>query len=148
MATGTAAWYGKGIQAVLNKEWDWNTDTIKLALAATAYTPDPDAHDYWNDVSANEVTGTNWAAGGVTLSGCTVDVDATNNRVRLFATDVSVATVTLSDAKHAIIYCDTGGASSTDPLIAYITWDTALAPSAGTLAIDFDGTNGVLRITY
>lgn len=146
MATGTGAWYGKAIQACLNGDLDLGAGTFKFALAATAYTPDVDTHDFWDDVSANEVTGTNWAAGGQTVT-VAVAQDAGNNRIYVTVSDISVATVTLSDAKHGILYKSTGVAGTSN-LIGYVTFDTALAPSAGTLAIDFDDTNGFLRVTY
>jgi hypothetical protein len=49
--------------------WDWDTDTIKSALT-TAYTVDIDTHDFFNDVT-NEITGTNYTAGGFTLATAT-----------------------------------------------------------------------------
>ena len=58
-----------------------------------------------------------------------------------------MATVTLTDGKHAILYKAVGSAA-TDNLIAYCTWDTALAPTAGTLLIDNDATNGAFYFTY
>jgi hypothetical protein len=93
-------------------------------------------------VSANEVTGTNWAAGGQTLS-ITTGIDTANNRVSFTATDISVASVTLSDGKHLVIYDDTHASKA---LVGYVTFDTPLAPSAGTLAVDFGTEIG--RITY
>jgi len=147
MATGTGAWYGKAIQAIVNGELDLNAGSYKIMLAATAYTPNVDADDFRSDVTANEVTGTNWAAGGVATT-VTTDIDTSNNRVRLFCSDISNATTTLTDAKHAVLYKALGGADTADPLVGYVTFDTALAPTAGTLAIDFDGTLGFLRITY
>lgn len=146
MASGTWTWYGPALTNILKGDIDLDTATVKIALAATAYTPDPDTHDAFADVIANEVTGTNWATRGQTTT-VTQDVDTANNRVRIFFSDISVNTVTLSDAKHLIAYKDTG-TDATSLLIAYCTLDTALAPSAGTLAIDNDGTNGALRITY
>ena len=65
----------------------------------------------------------------------------------IIPTDVSVATVTLTDGKHAVLYKAVGSAA-TDNLIAYCTWDTALAPTAGTLAIDNDNTNGAVYFGY
>jgi hypothetical protein len=47
-----------------------------------------------------------------------------------------------------VLYKVLGGASSADPLVGYATFDTALAPVAGTLGIDFDDTNGFLRVSY
>lgn len=147
MATGTMAWYGKAIDAIIKGNLELDAGTFKVILANSSYTPNPDTDDFRNDVDAFEVTGTNWAAGGQTTT-VTLDQDTTNNRIRVFCSDISVATVTLTDGKHAVLYKALGGASSADPLIGYVTFDTALAPTAGTLTLDFDGTNGALRISY
>jgi len=37
--------YGQFLSQALNKEIDWDTDTIKVALLTNAYTPDQDAHN-------------------------------------------------------------------------------------------------------
>lgn len=77
MASGAFKWYGNGLKAILNKEIDFNSDAIKLMLASSSYTPSQ-AHDYKDDVT-NEVTGTNWAAGGVTLANCTIAFTAADS---------------------------------------------------------------------
>jgi hypothetical protein len=146
MASGTFAWYGKAIESLVNGDLDLGAGSFKIMLAESGYTPSPDADNFRDDVTPEE-TGTNWAAGGVATT-VTLDQDTANNRIRVFCSDINVATVTLTDGKHAVLYKALGGASSADPLIGYVTFDTALAPTAGTLAIDFDGTNGALRISY
>lgn len=59
--------FPKAHQTAYNAEWDWDTDTIKMALVKPAYTPS-DAHDYWDDVSTNECSGTGYTTGGETLT--------------------------------------------------------------------------------
>jgi hypothetical protein len=114
-------------------------------LAGAAYTPDVDGHAFRSSVTP-ETTGTNWAAGGQTVTVTFSKIDA-SNRVAVIITDVSVATVTLTDGKHAVLYKAVGSAG-TDNLIAYCTFDVALAPTAGTLTIDSDNTNGAFYFTY
>lgn len=147
MATATMAWYGKALLKALNGDLDLGAGSYKVALADTSYTPNVDTDEFFSTPEANEVTGTNWAAGGVATT-VTVDQDTANNRIRVFCTDINNATTTLTDGKTLVLYKVLGGASSADPLVGYGTFDTALAPTAGTLAIDFDGTNGALRISY
>ena len=144
MATGTMAWYGLGLKRILEGSINIGTDTFKAMLASSSYTPNPDTHDDKADVVANEVTGPGWAAGGVTVTLATA-IDTANNRVYITISDINETTVTLSDGKHLVIYDDT---HASDALLGYVTFDTALAPSAGPLSVDFDGTNGALRITY
>lgn len=145
MATGTFKWYGLGLQAFMNKEIDWNSDTIKLMLCSSSYTPNQDTHDYKDDVT-NEVTGTNWAAGGVTLANCSLTYTGATNVLKLDADDVSVSTVTLTGAQVVVIYDATPGTDATRPLIGYAVLDSAISPNAGPLAITFD-TAGILTIT-
>ena len=144
MATGTMAWYGLGIKRMMEGDIDVGGHVFKAMLASSSYTPNPDTHDDKADVVANEVTGTGWAAGGVTVTLDTA-IDTANNRVYITISDINETTVTLSDGKHLVIYDDT---HASDALLGYVTFDTALAPSAGPLSVDFDGTNGALRITY
>jgi hypothetical protein len=133
MATGTFQVYGKAIQHLLNGNFALDTGTYRTMLVATAYTPDVDADEFIDDgPRANERTGTNWATDGVAVT-LTVTIDAGTNEVRVEVQDVSVATVTLTDGKHAVVYLDSG----TGYLVGYVTFDTALAPTAGTLAITY-----------
>lgn len=105
-----------------------------------------DADDFFNDIGTPR-SGTNWAAAGVAVT-LTFSQITASNRVAVIPTDVNVATVTLTDGKHAVLYKVLGGASTADPLIAYLTWDTALAPTAGSLIIDNDNTNGAFYFAY
>jgi hypothetical protein len=136
MASGTFQTYGKLVQNILNGNLSLDTGTFRTMLVATAYTPDMDADEFIDDgPRANEVTGTNWATDGQTVT-CTVTIDAASNEVRVEISDISVATVTLTDGKHAVVYLDSG-TDSTSYLVGYTTFDTALAPTAGTLAITY-----------
>jgi hypothetical protein len=101
----------------------WTTDTIKLALVTSSYTPDLDNHDFWDDVSANELaTGNGYTTGGNTLGTKSVGFDAGTNQTRLIATSGNVWTFTGGVAKafrYGVIRKDTGTAG-TSPLIALI----------------------------
>lgn len=89
----------------------WTGDTIKVALLADTYTPDQDVHAFWSDVSANEISGINYTAGGAALTTKTITHNAINNSTVLSADNVSwpVSTIT---ARYVIIYQDTGVAGT------------------------------------
>lgn len=73
----TAHIAGPLLAEALNKEVDYDTDTIKGALV-TGYTfSGTDAH--WSDVSSHEVTGTGYTAGGATLASKTITTVAANS---------------------------------------------------------------------
>lgn len=122
---------------------DLDGDTIKLALLTSSYTPDFDAHDFFDDVSANEVgaSGT-YSAGGATLS-VTLTQDNTDNEGVFDATDVSFTSATIT-ARYAVIYKSTG-VSSTSPLIALIDFGSNQTSSAGTFAITF-AAEGIVNV--
>jgi hypothetical protein len=135
----TAAIYGVALKDHFSGAavWDWDTDTIKCSLH-TAYSADFDTHDRFNDVSGSEVTGTNYTSGGHTLSCSAPTYDTGSDQVRCDATDLSIATSTIS-ATDAIIRKDTGTAS-TSPLIVGIDFGATVSTTAGTFAIVFDST--------
>lgn len=132
----TTKTYGSLITKAFNKEIDWDTDTIKVALVTSSYTPDQDAHDYWDDVSANEASGTGYTAGGATLASKTVGYTSGTNVTKFDAADVSWTSSTVT-ARYAVIYVATGS-SATSALIAYVDFGTDQSSSAGTFSIVWD----------
>lgn len=136
--------YGNFILKALNKEVDFDSDTIKVALVTSSYTPDQDAHDYWNDVSTNEVSGTGYTAGGATLASKTATYDSANNVVILDAADTTWASSTIT-ARYAVVY-DSTGTSSTSALIGYVDFGSDQSSTNGNFTITWDST-GIVRIT-
>lgn len=147
MAT-TAKWY---LQALLGqysgtaaRRVDWANDTIKVALVKSGYTPDQDVHDFWNDVSAQEVAGTGYTAGGKELNEKSVSADAASNTVRLKAKTVEWKEVTV-EYRYAVIYKDTGSAE-TSPVLQYLDAGAVQKIASGTVKIEWDATDGTARI--
>ena len=136
--------YGNFLLKALNKEVDFDTDTIKVALLSSSYTPDQDAHDYLNDVSTYEVTGTGYTAGGNTLGSKTATYDSANNVVILDAADTTWSSSTIT-ARYAVVYGSTG-TSSTSPLIGYVDFGSDQSSTNGNFTITWDST-GIVRIT-
>lgn len=127
--------YNAGLAWLANNDVDGAT--IKALLTSSAYTPDVDAHEDRADIT-NEVTGTNWASGGVTVSGVALSRDDTNNRVKLTASDISVATVTVSGARKLVLYVSTGVAAN-DTLLCCFDFGADKAATAGTFSVSFTG---------
>jgi hypothetical protein len=129
--------YGNVVGKAFNKEIDLDTDTIKVALLANTYTPDQDAHDYFSDVSADEVTGTGYTAGGATLASKTATYVAGTNTFTFDAADVSWADSTIT-ARYAVIYDAATGTPATEPLIAFVDFGADVSSSNGTFEITWD----------
>lgn len=141
----TAKLYGNAILKMLNKEIDWDSDTIKVALCTSSYTPNQDTHDYFDDVVANEITGTGYTAGGATLASKTTNYDAGTNVAKFDAADVNWAASDLT-ARYAILYDAQTGVAATSPLIGYIDFGA----DADSYSSDFTITwhaNGIFTFT-
>lgn len=102
---------------IMDGSIDLDTDTIKVALVTSSYTPDQDAHDFFDDVT-NEISGTGYTAGGASLASKAVTADNTDNEGVFDAADVTWSTATIT-ARGAVIYKSTG-TSSTSALICYL----------------------------
>lgn len=137
--------YGQFLQQALNKEVDWDTDTIKVALLSNSYTPDQDAHNYFDDVVANEVTGTGYTAGGATLANKTNTYNSSTNVIVLDADDVTWSSSTIT-ARYAVVYDASPATNATKPLIGYVDFGSDQSSSNGNFTITWDAT-GIVRIT-
>lgn len=125
----TVNWYGLGLQYLLDTPLDLESpggSGVKLALVTSAYTPNRDTHDFWDDVSTNELAnGNGYSTGGASLTSVLWSYDTTSDEVRLDFDDVSWTFTTGKTWLYGVVYIDTAGASSTDPVIALLTWDTS-----------------------
>jgi hypothetical protein len=137
--------YGQFLSQALNKEIDWDTDTIKVALLTNAYTPDQDAHNYLDDVVANEVTGTGYTTGGNTLANKTNSYNSATNVITLDADDTTWSSSTIT-ARYAVIYDASPATNATKPLIGYVDFGSDQSSSNGNFTITWDAT-GIVRIT-
>ena len=113
---------------LFNGSIDLDTNTFKCMLVTSAYVPDQDAHEFRSSVT-NEVVGTGYTAGGVTLTTKVISQDNTNNRAEWDFDDPVWASSTIT-ARGAVIYKDTGNAA-TDLLVAYIDFGSDKSSSAG-----------------
>lgn len=128
-----SVFYNAGKASILKAGINFESDTIKLAFMATAYTPDIDTHVFWGDISASVASGTT----AQTLASKAVNIDNTNNRAEFDATDISLPNITASTNKF-VLYKDTGN-PATSPLVCCIDIaEGTLSPVAGTLALTFN----------
>ncbi|MFZ9959307.1 MAG: hypothetical protein ACO3GP_02850 [Candidatus Limnocylindrus sp.] len=124
--------YNSAIDDMAKGAIDFDTDTFKVLLVTSSYTPNKDTHDRRDDVT-NQVTGTGYSAGGAT---CTVTVtkDTANDKVTISLGAVSWSSSTIT-ARAAVYYKARGGASSDDELVAYNDFGSDISTTGGTFAI-------------
>lgn len=128
---------------IMDGSIDLDTDTIKVALVTSSYTPNQDTHDFFDDVT-NEVSGTGYTAGGGSLASKAVTVDTTDNEGVFDAADLTWSTSTIT-ARGAVIYKSTG-VSSTSALICYLDFSTDQTSSAGDFTISWNS-EGIINLT-
>lgn len=140
----TAKVYGKFLTSLGNKEVDLDSDTLKVMLCTSSYTPDQDTHQYKSSVT-NEVTGTGYTAGGATLASVTVNYDAASNTYTLDAADTTWSTATIT-ARYAVIYDASPGSDATRPLICYQDFGADVVASGGTFTATWNA-SGLVTFT-
>lgn len=124
--------YNSAIDDMARGAIDYDSDSFKALLVTSSYTPNKDT-DLKRSAVTNEVTGTGYTAGGV-ASVCTVTKDTANDKVTLSFAAVSWATSTIT-ARGLVYYKSLGGASSADPLVAYVDFGSNVSSTGGTFSV-------------
>lgn len=128
---------------------DLDTDTFKVMLVSSSYTPNAGTHTAKADVTNELSTANGYTAGGATLgsvtwsrSGGTVTFDADDT-----TWTASGGSIT---ARYAVIYDDTSTSPSADLLVAYILLDTTpadvTATDGNTLTLQWNA-SGIFTLT-
>lgn len=150
----TANMYGAFIVKLLNKEIDWDSDTINVALVADTYTPNQDTHEYWDDVVAHEVSGTGYTANGIALTSKTPATMAAfptgmyvsaGNIIRLDADNVTWVDSTIT-ARYAVVYDRTPASDATRPLLGWVDFEENKSSSDGDFTVGWN-LDGLFEIT-
>lgn len=115
---------------------DLDLETHKGALFNNTITPNFTTDTAYGvaPYNANEVTGTNWAAGGVALVGTTYLASA--GTAILDGTDVSVASTTITNARCYVLYAD---ALAGNNAILLVDFTADFSTNNGTFAILWPG---------
>lgn len=127
---------------IMNGSIDLDTDTIKVMLVTSSYTPDQDAHEDRADVT-NEVSGTGYSTGGAALASLAVTADNTDNDGVFDAADLTWAASSIT-ARGAVIYKSTGTAAN-DLLIAYIDFGADKTSASGNFTIQW-ASEGIINL--
>lgn len=128
---GNSGLYPRAKQSFLSQSpsIDMDTDVIKISMGRTsAYTVD-DADQFKS--SATTVVDADSALSGRTVTSGVFDASV----------DALFTAVTAGAAlDFALIWDDTAGASTTDPLICYVNMGTGIVPNGGNITLQFDNT--------
>lgn len=135
MASGI---YNRYKANLMNKVVDMEADTIKVMLLNNTHSFTA-THNVIGDVSANEISGTGYTAGGATLASKAVTQAATT---KFDAADTAWTSASFT-AYHAVIWDDT---VATDDLIASIDFGGAQTVASGTFTIQWHA-DGIITLT-
>jgi hypothetical protein len=109
----TAKWYLKGARELAKAGANLEAHTIKYAVLDNTHVPNTDVHDFFADVSADEIVDADYTAGGETLT-VAVNEDTANDEVEYDAPNPTwPGPVT---GAFGCIYRDTGN-TATSPLL-------------------------------
>jgi hypothetical protein len=134
----TAHLFDLALKSAFNKEIDANSDTLKVSLHTSSYTPNRATHQYKSSLS-NEITGTGYTAGGATLTTVTFTLDTSGHVFGIDADDTAWGPgATLSGVRYAVITDVTPGSDATRPLIGYVDYGTDQAITSGTFTIPWN----------
>lgn len=138
-----AAFAGQ-FSATAARRVDWVSDTIKCTLHTVTYSFAQDTDDFFNDATNELSTAGGYTAGGVTLGTKSIDT-ATTLQTQLKAANAQWTSATFT-ARQAVVWADTAGASSTDPLMMNINFGADQSVSSGTFTIAW-ASDGVGKVT-
>ena len=148
----TITMYDKAKVKILDGTIDLDTNTLKVALLQSGYTPDYDANEFASAITAYELNvgagGTGYQAGFAgtgrkTLAGPAITQISTG--AKFDGTDVTFPTLNanLGQVYGAVLYKhETSDAASR--LIAYIDFDPNFVPDGNDLTIQWN-TEGILK---
>jgi hypothetical protein len=129
---------------------DFNSDTVKMMLLKSSYTPDYTTGDYAGSFTANQVTaGTAYTDGGVTLSA--VPSMTVSGSFAIFkAGTISIAQDAggFATARYGLLYKRAAlGTLAESPVIALVDLGSDRANTAGPLLIYWTG-NKIIKWQY
>lgn len=118
---------------------------VKGLMVTDSHTPNFDTHNFRDDVEANEVSGTGYSAGGVTVT--STELTLASGVLTYDAADSQWTSSTISSAMAEVGYFARGGASTADETLWLSDFVTAAGSSNGTFTIQRSA-SGIYTLDY
>ena len=135
--------FGLATLKMFDKQIDLMNDDIKVMLLNDSATPNQHSNEFISDLNADEITGSGYDAGGITLSNKTVTYSAPT--MTFDADDITWSASTITNALYAVAY-DYTGLTTTSPVICYVDFGTVQTSSSSDLILEWDS-SGIFTAT-
>lgn len=149
MAAGNFILYSAALEAINKGTLDLDSNTFRMVLVTSAYTPAQNTHTAWSDISANEVA----AGGGYSTHGKLLTCTVTRaSNVVTFDCDDQAWTASTITAKYAVIVKDAdanGALATTDVPLCYCDLSSgggSLSSTSATFSVTINA-SGVFATT-
>ena len=108
--------------------------TVKCALVSSTWTPDATVtgNSLWADMSANEVSGNGWTAGGLTLASMVATAIAGGYKFASASPAATASGGSIPAFRYAVFYVSGTLWGKVNPVIGYFLGDTTPADIAAT----------------
>lgn len=148
MAEGDITFTNNFKEQLLLGAVDMDTDVFKVALIGSGYTFSVDGNPSYNDtaVTSNEITSSNYVAGGGAIGSLTVTQNDTSDYAKWDGADVTWSTLgtTTKSVTNALIYDDTITTPTAKPIIGRV--EIATQPNGGNYTIAWNA-GGILQLS-
>lgn len=123
---------------------DLDAGAIKFAIMTSSFSVNQ-THQFWSDISANQVATATAYTGPITLSGVTVALDG--NDVEFAHSDISVAQDAggFTNGQGWVYFNDTGTPTTSRLILAGVE-ASVFGNTANSLTFDVDPATGVLKV--
>lgn len=118
---------------------------VKVLMVTDTETPDFNADNFRDDVTANEVSGTGYSAGGVVIT--STELTISGGVLTYDAADASWASSTIANAMAAVGYFARGGADTADELVFLSDFVSAASSSGGTFTVQWSA-SGIWTVDF
>lgn len=140
MAEGDTTFFNNAKELTLLGDIEYDAHNFRIILMDSSYTPNVDgATQGYGDISADEISTSNYTATGIALTSLSVSQDDANDRAKWDAADVtwtSLGTTTINDA---VIYNDSLTGAQADALVCSIEIATNSNGNDYTIAFNANG---------
>lgn len=135
--------YNSFKKKIQEKAIDLANDDFRIALLDDGHTPS-DEHEFFDEVSGDEISGTGYNTGGELIGGLSCAQDNTGNRGVWDGNDVTWTGATFT-ARYGVIYQDTGN-PATSPLVKLLDFTANKAPSGVDFKVQWNS-EGILTFS-